>query len=132
MSVEINPFIRYLNIFPLLTTFAQGSIGYDCRIFFVLDGSIFVHVENKDYVVKKNNLIYIPAGVKYSINYPDNKFHDVMTINFDFSKKYAISIPLSSGATLVVIMLAIAPQPIIPTFIVKSSYTQVFLFTPIV
>ena len=38
-------------------------------------------------------------------------------LSISLSKKYAISIPLFSGTMLVVIILAMAPQPIIPTFI---------------
>ena len=54
---------------------------------------------------------------KSSAAIPPAKLAKFSALSTSLSKKYAISIPLFSGAILPVIILAIAPQPIIPTFI---------------
>ena len=56
---------------------------------------------------------------KSSAAIPPAKLAKFSALSISLSKKYAISMPFFSGTMLVVMMLAIAPQPIIPTFIIS-------------
>lgn len=89
MSAVVEPYIRFLDVFPFLTTFKEGSIGYDCRIFSVLEGSMNVCVDTHEIQVGKKQLLYIPAGVKYTIKNNAYAHNRIVTINFDFTQKYA-------------------------------------------
>lgn len=100
-KVEINPFVRFLNAYPILPAHSPYSLGYDCRIFFIMNGTLYIKTENESFTVNKNCLIYIPAGVKYHISYPDSMLCEVLAINFDFTKKYRfITEPLTPVSSL--------------------------------
>lgn len=89
MTVSLNPYVRFLDVYPFLTTFKNGSIGYDCRIFCVLEGLMRIYIDDKEITVEKNRVMYIPAGVKYSIKNITDARNKIITINFDFTQKYA-------------------------------------------
>lgn len=90
MSIfQIDPYVRFFNIYPILTTYNPYSIGYDCRIFVVMKGSMSVFFENCKHSLTKNTLIFIPAGTKYRIEINDSHHFRAMSTNFDFSKKYS-------------------------------------------
>lgn len=86
---QIDPYVRFFSIYPILTTYNPYSISYDCRIFVVLKGTMSVFFEDCKYTVSKNNLIFIPAGIKYKITINDFSHFKAISINFDFTKKYA-------------------------------------------
>lgn len=90
---ELDPYIRFINVYPSLHTHKPFSIGYDCRIFVVLQGSIELKTEFATHTLTENDMVYIPAGEKYSIVPSDEYFFEALTINFDFTKKYAREIP---------------------------------------
>lgn len=91
MEHRLDPFIRFLDVFPFLTTYKEGSIGYDCRLFYVLEGSFTISVEGEEFVVSKKKLLYIPAGIKYCVKNTTDERNKIITINFDFTQKYAKS-----------------------------------------
>lgn len=86
---QIDPYVRFFNIYPILTTCNPYSVGYDCRIFVVLKGTMSVVFEDCKHIIQKNNLIFIPAGTKYKIVINDFSHFKAISVNFDFSKKYA-------------------------------------------
>ena len=78
-----SPYVRYANKFP---HFGQGkifSMAYDCRLFLVLGGTGTLMCENKQTVLHRFDLVYLPPALPYRLD-PDERF-DLFVINFDFS-----------------------------------------------
>ncbi len=82
-----SPYVRYANRFP---HFGQGdvfSVAYDCRLFLILGGSGSLLCENKKTVMRRFDLVYLPAALPYRLD-PVDRF-DLFVINFDFTSRQA-------------------------------------------
>lgn len=82
---DINPFVRFAS-----TIVSGGNVEatgvYDCRIFYICEGSITVSIESQNLTLEKNNLFYCAAGSKYLITAQNSATIDVL--NFDLTNDY--------------------------------------------
>lgn len=82
-----SPYVRYANRFP---HFGQGdvfSVAYDCRLFLILGGNGSLLCENKQTVMHRFDLVYLPPALPYRLD-PVDRF-DLFVINFDFTMAQA-------------------------------------------
>lgn len=87
--INIKPFIRYaqkLTIYPGSTY--QEVSPCDYRLFFCIDGTGFIRVNNLTYQMKKTSLIIIPPGDRYKLFSSKNSL-SFFSINFDYTFNYS-------------------------------------------
>ena len=64
----LNPFLRYAGIHTRATERGRVSVCYDCRFFFIVEGSGRFVADGKGYELKENTAIYLPAGTHYGFD----------------------------------------------------------------
>ena len=83
-SFENAPFVRFADKFYYLTQNNAAVLGYDCRFFLILDGTVSICIGGENYVLEKFDLCYIPPAVPYL--FENGKRLKLIVINFDFSQ----------------------------------------------
>lgn len=98
-SSDINPHIRYAATHYNHLNKPFDSICYDCRFFFLIEGSGMIIADNKRYLFSKNTAIFFPPGTKYHFHL-DKICHKIVliVINFDLVNDYCY-ISKSLGTT---------------------------------
>ena len=83
---EINPHIRYCQ--KLTKPHGAHEVcACDCRIFYLLSGVCVFTVEDHAYSLKGNDLIYIPSGVPYRLDWDEKAAPiEMLSVNFDFDQ----------------------------------------------
>lgn len=87
---HINPHVRVADlIFELedYTLLSNLHYNYDCRIFYFIEGSGSCTIDNLNFKVMPNMIVYIPPGKGYSFQVsPDIKYY---ILNFDLTDKFS-------------------------------------------
>ena len=85
LSIErCNPYIRNAEISPAILEGEGPRKAYDHRLFYVLDGSGIIVIENKDYHLSGGSLTVIPPAVNYHFR---GKMK-VIVINYDVTRAF--------------------------------------------
>jgi len=82
---DINPFIRYASNSSFLPL-DDDVYTYDCRLFYMVDGTCSVHVDSKKYNVEKGTVLFWQSGTKYRFSV-DSKVK-MIVLNFDFTQHH--------------------------------------------
>lgn len=122
-KIIINPFVRFCGIFTPIINKQSTSIGLDNRLFLMLNGELLISIENNKLHAEKDDIIYIPYGVKYTI--VEEKKSVICAINFDFTLEHSnrhlpIYPLLSSENTKSKICATYVPQ-FYKSFVIKKS-----------
>lgn len=82
--IEINPFIRFAT---KITYHGDNTpvIARDCRIFYLLSGTLNINIDDENYVLEKNALFYCSAGGEYSVL--SQQSVELLVINFDLNQE---------------------------------------------
>ncbi len=86
---DLNPFIRHCQIHPNPFLYPDMVMAYDCRIFYVLQGSGTFFVKNQTYHFGQYSLFYVPSGTPYRFSYDANSYVEFLILNFDHTSEHA-------------------------------------------
>lgn len=94
--INIKPFIRYAQKYTINPSSTYQEVSpCDYRLFFCIDGTGFIRVNNLTYQMKKTSLIIIPPGDRYKLFSSKNSL-SYFSINFDYTFNYSnLSHPIS-------------------------------------
>lgn len=82
--MQINPYLRYA---AKSRVYIDDTVAaYDCRLLYILEGEGFITVGENKFPLKKDVLVYYPAGVFYHIHGENLEFY---TVNFDFTYSHS-------------------------------------------
>lgn len=85
---QINPYIRYAKKHIDLVNNQHFSKCYECRLFYILNGSGSIEVRNKSYNFSNNYVIYLPPATEYRLVFENLENNCVQVLNFDMTDKY--------------------------------------------
>lgn len=86
---DLNPHIRYAGIHLTQLHYSKKfSICYDCRLFFIVNASGFVTVNDKKYNIANGTALYFPPRTKYRFSFNADSDIKIIVINFDLINKY--------------------------------------------
>lgn len=80
---EINPFIRFATAIRLFAGTANTS-SRDCRLFYVLNGSTQLVINDTQYTLSQDSVILFPSGTVYKFDI--DKSVKLISINFDYTQ----------------------------------------------
>lgn len=83
---SLSPYIRYANIFSYFPNCDDFVAGFDYRIFYINDGSIFLNFEDCRFLLSKHTIALIPPGTFYKLVPVDSKSTEIICMNFDTIK----------------------------------------------
>ena len=83
---NLSPHIRFINIFNYYPKEPEFVLGYDYRIFYITDGSLFLNFKDSEHLLEKNSLVMIPPETAYKLSAVDECGCDILCINFDCIK----------------------------------------------
>ncbi len=86
---EINPFIRYYAIHSSYLQTQKNSVCYDCRLFFVIEGSGKFFIENTEYPLNPYTMIYLPPKTCYRFQFDDSNSIKLLIINYDLTSDFS-------------------------------------------
>ncbi len=86
---DLNPFIRHCQTHPNPFLYSDMVMAYDCRIFYVLQGSGTFFIKNQTYHFGQHSLFYVPSGTPYRFSYDINTEVEFLIINFDHTCEHA-------------------------------------------
>ena len=89
--LEINPFVRIAYECKWNSAMSKNTYAYDCRFYYLHQGSGELVVNNKKYNAKNGKLFYIPMGCNYKFNLSDDSYLYVICFdmygNFTYLKE---------------------------------------------
>ncbi len=80
--LDINPFVRYAGIADRPELCSKGVIAYDCRLFYIQEGSGTVNIAGSQFKYTNNTLLLVREGIYYQFEFP-KKHQRMIIINFD-------------------------------------------------
>lgn len=83
---QCNPYIRFASAIQLSGTYSP-TISYDHRLFYFLEGTGAIRVNDRTYTISDNKAILFPAGATYLI-LPKGKIA-TLCINFDYTQAHS-------------------------------------------
>ena len=88
---DINPHIRYAATHYRFLNKNFDSICYDCRFFFVEEGTGTITADEQSYSFSDNTGIFLPPGTRYHLYQNKNSSRFTMTVvNFDLINDYCL------------------------------------------
>ena len=88
---DINPHIRYAATHYTFLDKNFDSICYDCRFFFVEEGTGTITANGQSYSFLANTAIFLPPGTKYHLYLNKSSHKFIMTVvNFDLINDYCL------------------------------------------
>lgn len=100
---QINPHIRYALEHGILHQRPGWSICYDCRLFYMKQGSATLVTERGEYDISQNTAVFLPPRTRYRFRLPRQKQTlGILVFNFDLVCDYAgleISLGTADEAT---------------------------------
>ena len=82
---DLNPFMRYAELQPSVMSSAPLSCSYDFRLFYIIEGTAKLVLEDKTVDLSAGSLIYFPPETPY---YFDGKVK-VIVLNFDMTRNHS-------------------------------------------
>jgi len=122
---DINPHIRYAAIHYFIASTRLDIICYDCRLFFIKEGTGRVTANGVEYSFFANTALFFPAGTKYHF-YPNKNCGSFacIVINFDLVNDFCcFSKPLSVATEQTFL-----PERLI-TYPMPAEFSSVFVRT---
>jgi hypothetical protein len=86
---EINPFIRYYAIHSSYLQTQKNSVCYDCRLFFIIEGSGKFFIENTEYPLNPYTMIYLPPKTCYRFQFDDSNSIKLLIVNYDLTSNFS-------------------------------------------
>jgi AraC-like DNA-binding protein len=89
---QINPFVRYVQRFKVTKNAYPAYLhvqAYDCRLFYVYEGSGIIVLNDKEYKVARGNFLLWKSGVPYYMASNDNDTLILLGCNFDFTQNHS-------------------------------------------
>ena len=83
---RLSPYIRFINIFSYYPKGNEFVIGYDYRIFYILDGSMKLNFKESSYILERNSFVFIPPEMPYKLEPVENINCELLCFNFDCVK----------------------------------------------
>jgi len=81
---ELNPHIRYARSHKaIFSTGYTSSKCYDCRVFFFYNTEGSTVINNREYNISHNTVIYLPPRSEYRFNIKFTDISKIIVINFD-------------------------------------------------
>ena len=84
---EINPNIRYCEKITKPHG-ARPVVAYDSRIFYLLSGTCTFTIAGEAMLLSESDLLYIPSGCPYRLEYDVDAPIELIIINFDFDQSH--------------------------------------------
>ncbi len=81
----LNPFIRYACLHATHAVSAEGSVCYDCRLFYVLGGTGALLVGESSYPISRGSAVYLPPSTHYRFSFSTPDEVRIYVINFDLT-----------------------------------------------
>lgn len=81
---DLNPFLRYAELQPLVFEGDGFRKNYDCRLFYIVNGEGVAFVNGESFTVKEGFLLYFPPATSY---YFEGKLK-VIVLNFDMNHTF--------------------------------------------
>ncbi len=86
---DINPFIRYAHMYTIWPSKAiQNRYSYDCRLWYIMDGSGTIILDESVFAVTKGCILYWQPGTSYSLIPEDSSKVIIIGINFNFTNNF--------------------------------------------
>ncbi len=83
---NLNPHIRFVNIFNYFPKEDVFVMGYDYRLFFITDGRIFLNFKDSTHLLEKYSLAIIPSEYPYKLTSYSGTSCEILCFNFDTVK----------------------------------------------
>ena len=84
---NLSPHIRFINIFNYYPKEPEFVLGYDYRIFYITDGSLFLNFKDSEHLLEKNSLVMIPPIAQILVHCVYKAFTATHTDNAKFTKQ---------------------------------------------
>ena len=85
---QIAPFLRFIGLSTTSKDHYDEMVGYESRMFYIVDGSGILEIQNKPYMLRKGDLAIINSGVSYKIRFAPGTVKCYM-IKFDCTQEHA-------------------------------------------
>lgn len=85
---QIAPFLRFIGLSTTSKDHYDEMVGYESRMFYIVDGSGILEIQNKPYMLSKGDLAIINSGVSYKIRFVPGAVRCYM-IKFDCTQEHA-------------------------------------------
>ncbi len=85
---QIAPFLRFIGFGTSSKANYEELIGYEGRMFYILDGSGVLEIQNKPYMLKKGDIVIINSGISYRIRF-ELGYVKYYMIKFDCTQEHA-------------------------------------------
>ncbi len=83
---NLNPHIRFVNVFSYFPKEDEYVMGYDYRIFYINDGRIFLNFKDSSITLEKHHLVLIPSEYPYKLTAYNGTSCEILCFNFDTVK----------------------------------------------
>lgn len=83
---KLDPYIRFVKIFSYFPKEEDFVMGYDYRLFYITDGSIFLNFKDSSYKLDKYSLAFIPPQYPYKLSSYNGTSCEILCFNFDSIK----------------------------------------------
>lgn len=85
---QIAPFLRFIGLSTASKDHYDEMVGYESRMFYIVDGSGILEIQNKPYMLNKGDLAIINSGISYKIRFVPGTVKYYM-IKFDCTQEHA-------------------------------------------
>ena len=86
---ELNPFLRYCKIHTERVTKKESTIAYDCRLFYIFEGSGSCAIGGQSYSIHPNTAIFILPTIPYRFSFKNPRAVNICVINFDLTADHS-------------------------------------------
>ncbi len=87
--IKLNPFVRYANMHAFLKNSKERSVCYDCRLFYIIHGRGSININDKNYLISGNEVIFLPPETKYRFSLNSSSQVNICVLNFDLVDNYS-------------------------------------------
>ncbi len=96
---QIVPFVRFASYFQLDDqTSKTPAVSYDHRLIYVVHGSGFINLDDKELSIGPGHVLYWPSGTTYTFHPEESEPLRLIIVNFDFTQENATLLqPLPSA-----------------------------------
>ena len=120
--IHINPYVRYAKLLKNETLEPTARLCYDCRLFFIVNGSGKLHIQDTDYPFETDTAIFLPPGTEYALHCLQPVSFYVL--NFDLSVRYnhietSLGTPFLASSDRSKILSEDAPQQFASPFVLE-------------
>ena len=86
--MRLNPHIRYAATHHYFINKNYTNFCYDCRLFFIENGNGTALINNINYEISQNTIIYLPPKTEYNLSFKTNSVK-IHILNFDLVDDYS-------------------------------------------